>query len=461
MELSLSQIYVAPDRQRKDLGDVASLAASIAANGLLQPVVVTPLPDGRYKLQAGERRLRAHQHLQRETILVTLLSDLSPHQQELIELEENVRRKELTWPEYVAAVSRFVDLAEGQTAQEVSASLQLPSSTISKMQTVAKGLLEMPKLATASSWSSAYTVYSSELTKRSEAIFEEAITSISSLGELAQEERQEELPFAEKLSHPPSVEQLEARDAIVPPPPRANEYAVHTSFLEWAPTYEGKRFNLIHCDFPYGLNMDTANLQGSSTRWDLEGGRYDDSPELFDALLKTFIKHRDNFIADSAHIIFWLPFKRIHQVSRMFEACNFTVCEVPLLWHKSDGAGIAPDVRRQPRRTYEIALFATRGDRNIKKVKAASFSSPTTKLHHLSEKPLPVVTHFLEMICDEHSEVLDPTAGSGTALEAALRLGATRVLGLDTLHQHVAHINSRCNALAPASDLGDLNITDL
>jgi hypothetical protein len=54
----IDQIIVGP-RFRKDLGDLASLAASIDELGLLQPIVVRP--DG--ILIAGERRLRAAQLL--------------------------------------------------------------------------------------------------------------------------------------------------------------------------------------------------------------------------------------------------------------------------------------------------------------------------------------------------------------------------------------------------------------
>jgi ParB family transcriptional regulator, chromosome partitioning protein len=46
-------------RIRKDMGDLAALAASIKELGLLQPIVV--FPDGRLVL--GERRLRAAQLL--------------------------------------------------------------------------------------------------------------------------------------------------------------------------------------------------------------------------------------------------------------------------------------------------------------------------------------------------------------------------------------------------------------
>ena len=57
------------ERHRRDMGDVAGLAASMAELGLLQPVVVRP--DG--TLIAGERRLRAAQLLGWTEIPVTVV----------------------------------------------------------------------------------------------------------------------------------------------------------------------------------------------------------------------------------------------------------------------------------------------------------------------------------------------------------------------------------------------------
>jgi ParB family transcriptional regulator, chromosome partitioning protein len=50
-----------PNQPRRDFDDEAllALAESVKARGILQPVVVRPLADGRYELIAGERRLRA------------------------------------------------------------------------------------------------------------------------------------------------------------------------------------------------------------------------------------------------------------------------------------------------------------------------------------------------------------------------------------------------------------------
>lgn len=454
MQVPYNLIFVSDDRQRKTLTGITELAESIKQHGLITPLCVT-LEDGKYKLVAGERRYRAIGTLGWPEVTVNLFESLSKTDQEIIELEENVRREDLPWPDRINATARLVE-AYSLPQSEAALKLQIPIATLSKMITLASGMKSNPKLSFASSWTSAYQALIDQQKKQSDATFESILGDVGSLeveldagGEIIS------VSSAGRSNSTPSVEATGSTPSAEPPasggvPVPSNTYAALHSFLDWAPTYEGKRFNLIHCDFPYGLNMDTANLQGSSVRWDATDGRYSDSPELFDDLVEVFFEKQNRFVADSAHCIFWLAHKNFGKIWSRFKYFGWIPCEVPLIWHKSDGKGIAPDPRRQPRRTYEIAVFASRGDRTIAKVKDASFSSPTTKEHHLSEKPLAVVTHFLEMCVDETTEILDPTCGSGTALEAALRLGASRALGLDVLPEHVAYTNRRCAAISSA-----------
>jgi ParB-like chromosome segregation protein Spo0J len=90
-KMLISQISVG-DRRREDLGDVAGLATSINRYGLLHPVVV----DATGALVAGERRLRATESLGESWIEVKQLDELSDAELREIELEENLRRKDLT-----------------------------------------------------------------------------------------------------------------------------------------------------------------------------------------------------------------------------------------------------------------------------------------------------------------------------------------------------------------------------
>ena len=61
--LPVAQIEPHPDQPRRHFDEDAleELAKSIAARGVIQPVIVRPLSAGRYQLVAGERRWRAAQ----------------------------------------------------------------------------------------------------------------------------------------------------------------------------------------------------------------------------------------------------------------------------------------------------------------------------------------------------------------------------------------------------------------
>jgi len=104
LKLRISEIIVG-ERRREDLGDIEALAKSIRQYGLLHPIVV----DDKKRLVAGERRLEACKQLGWEEISVTFLGELTEEQLCEIELEENIRRKDLS--EYELSKS-MVELAE-------------------------------------------------------------------------------------------------------------------------------------------------------------------------------------------------------------------------------------------------------------------------------------------------------------------------------------------------------------
>ena len=94
--VQISEIVPSPHQPRKIFNqpDIEDLAASIQEIGLLQPITVRRLNDG-YELIAGERRLRAHQFLEKKTIEV-LVVDASDQEVALLTLAENLKREDLT-----------------------------------------------------------------------------------------------------------------------------------------------------------------------------------------------------------------------------------------------------------------------------------------------------------------------------------------------------------------------------
>lgn len=104
--LQIAHIVIG-ERRREDLGDIDGLARSITRYGLLHPIVV----DDDNRLVAGERRLRACQQLGHSEIDVRRLAELTEPELREIELEENLRRKDLTEYERSKTITRRAHLA--------------------------------------------------------------------------------------------------------------------------------------------------------------------------------------------------------------------------------------------------------------------------------------------------------------------------------------------------------------
>ena len=124
--LPIDQIHPNPRQPRKRFEHeaTASLAESIRAQGIIQPVVVRPRPAGGYELVAGERRWRAAREANLET-LPALVRDAADRDALLLGLVENVAREELTPIEEARAFALLVDefdLSLGDIAERVGAS---------------------------------------------------------------------------------------------------------------------------------------------------------------------------------------------------------------------------------------------------------------------------------------------------------------------------------------------------
>jgi ParB family transcriptional regulator, chromosome partitioning protein len=108
-------------RTRFDETRIAELAQSIKLNGLVQPILVRRITEGRYQIVAGERRWRAVQHagLQRIPAIIREIPD-----EKMLELAliENIQRQELNAIEEAYAYKRLIEtlgLTQEAVAQRV------------------------------------------------------------------------------------------------------------------------------------------------------------------------------------------------------------------------------------------------------------------------------------------------------------------------------------------------------
>jgi len=398
----LSAIFVdRSTRQRKELRNIDELAESIMRLGLIHPPVITR--DG--LLIAGERRVTAMRQLGWTDTPVQFIDDLSEYELQSIEFEENVKRLDLTWQEEVDAVARFHELKAkhepGWTQERTADELGLSQSHTQRLLAVSKEM-DNEKVRSADKLTAAVNLVERSLSRRKTTQAADLSATISQVFEPA-------APTAEPTA--PTIPLINA------------------SFHEWQASYTGPKFNLIHCDFPYGINVAEGPRQNSSL-----SDFYEDTADVYFDLLHRLSLAMDNVVHESANLIFWFSMHHYSATLDILTRMGWTVNPFPLVWHKSDNSGVAPDPARWPRRTYETAFVASRGDRKLTMAgpKAASFAwAGREEKVHISQKPIPMLKHFMSMYCDEYSIVLDPTAGSGNAIKAAEQLGALSCLGLE------------------------------
>ncbi|MGD1108274.1 MAG: ParB/RepB/Spo0J family partition protein [Terracidiphilus sp.] len=107
-EIPLDLIDHNPFQTRSKVNEdqLAELAASIAANGVVQPVLVRPIAGGRFQLIAGERRWRASQ-IAGKTTVPAILRQVSDEQAMEITIVENLQRADLNPMEQARAFERL------------------------------------------------------------------------------------------------------------------------------------------------------------------------------------------------------------------------------------------------------------------------------------------------------------------------------------------------------------------
>ena len=378
------------ERQRREIteADIQDKASSISKIGLINPITI----ERSGRLRAGETRWLACKSLGWTHIAAQFIDDLSEPELQLLELDENVRRKALSWQDECDAIAKYhalksaieLDWSQTKTADSLGMSAMYVGERLAVKKELAK---PESRVHAATKFSEARNIVA-------------RTASRAAASELA------------TLENKPD-------DRTVP--------LLNVDFNLWQPTYDGPKFNFIHCDFPYGINADNQQ-QGANVA---TLGGYADGLDVYQELLATLARAMENVVAESAHLIFWYSMRHHNFTERTLNEMGWSVNPFPLIWHKSDNAGLLPDPQRGPRRVYESAFFASRGDRRIVSAISNAISSPATKLIHMSEKPLPVLRHFFRMVVDEYSNVLDPTCGSAGAIRAASQAGAASVLGLE------------------------------
>ncbi|HEX2216363.1 MAG TPA: ParB/RepB/Spo0J family partition protein [Xanthobacteraceae bacterium] len=138
--LAVADIEPHPEQPRRHFDEAAldELAQSIAARGVIQPIVVRPVGKGRYQLVAGERRWRAAQRARLHEI-PAIVRDVDNAEVAILALVENLQREDLNPVEEARAYQRLGD-EQKLTQQDIAGLVDKSRSHVANMMR----LLDLP-----------------------------------------------------------------------------------------------------------------------------------------------------------------------------------------------------------------------------------------------------------------------------------------------------------------------------
>lgn len=406
--ISLSDIVISPDRQRKEFieADLVELAESIEQMGLFHPIVVRE-QDGQTVLVAGERRLRAvsdmydlgrtfkhdNQPVELGKIPCVSLGELGELEREEAELEENIKRVNLTWQERAAATARLTALRGKQHIRD-----GLPAPTVAAIATEIRGSSEG---------------VNQETTRR----------EIIVARHLADPEVRAAKNVNEAFKVLKRKEENKRNVQLAAEVGKTFSGASHTllnddtlGWLERAP--EGV-FDVILTDPPYGMGADEFGDSGGKAAG---AHGYEDSQEVFETCLAAAVLHFGRICKAQAHLYWFCDIDKFHVSRTAFEAAGWWVHRTPLIWHKMSGSRV-PWPEHGPQRKYEILLYAVKGKKPVTHIYPDMISCQADdNLGHGAQKPVALYQNLLQRSVRPGDQVLDCFGGTGTILVAAHEL---------------------------------------
>lgn len=403
-------------RQRREIpaSHIKSLRESILKVGLLHPPVCWwDETAGKWVLSAGECRVRTIQeiaaaklpfwHANQEVlpgqIPITPLREAVELLAFEAELDENVRRLDLTWQDRARAYSDLhtMRLTENpkQTLAETKAEL---------VELHAPSLHSGAPMKTANS--NANEIREAQVI--AENLDDEKIAGARNAREALQLiYRREEEKINAALIKRSLSENVRKSDLMLH----------HGGMEDILPTIRDGTVDLIIADPPYGI---AASSGGFSARTVVHH-HYEDTPEIAKSLIVTILTEGFRLTKARANIFIFCDIDNFPYLKTVASNLGWVPFRRPLVWRKSESEGMAPWGGSGPRLTTEFFFYATKGQRGMNASPIDVFDFKRVGRHeriHGAEKPVELLRQLIECTTLPGDVVLDPCCGSGSTLVA-------------------------------------------
>ncbi len=419
---------IVEERQRKNYDPMAltELANSIRERGLIHALVVRP--DGK-TLITGGRRLKVLSDPMRNLsagltyvgnpvpqgmVPVIRATSEDPLEWEELELDENIRRKDLTWQELAETTAR---LEAVRKARRESALTQIENSPDPYLA----GIEAPPQVTNASL---AIETRGTDSPAAVTAVRQELI--VARHLDDPEVRAAPDLKSAMKvLKKKDEARNLLALGAMVGKTFSAELHKVYNvNCLEWmaaeAAKPDGARFDIILTDPPYG--MGAHEFGDGAGRLEGIEHHYDDSYEAWKLLMDGphgWCNLSHQIAKPEAHAYVFCDFDRFHELKAMMQSAGWYVFRTPLINVKTN-SGRVPLPDQGPRRQYEICLYAIKGKKRVNSIKSdVIVTEADEQLSHGAQKPVALYSELLSRSVKPGDHVLDSFGGTGTLLPAA------------------------------------------
>lgn len=441
------KLVVPPDRQRQEFNmeKLEDLATSIDANGLIHPPAVRyDAETNTYTLVAGERRWRAMGTLIElgkqircgrfvaipGDIPVLDLGRMTDAQAFEAELSENIDRENLTWQERSRAEFKLHSFRSAQ-AEEAG----LPPQTL---QATATEVLQRKNPEAHVAAGSALTDVATRI-QLAQFLDDPDVAAAKSQKDAVKVVRQKQQAKQNAVA-------AQAFDSLaagaVPHTLLAGPMEVHMGDLA------SESFDVLLTDPPYGIDAQAFGEQSGI------GHNYNDSQDYFEGLIGRLAEESFRVCKPQAHAYVFCDPRRFEFIKLQFELSGWSVWYAPLIWAKGNGMLPRPD--HAPRRTYECILFASKGDKPVKRVAHDVISiSAVRGLQHGAQKPVELYVDLLARSCSPGDKVLDAFAGSGTIFPAANRAKVVAT-GIELEPANINICKTRMTATEDENELPEL-----
>ena len=415
--IPIDKIVVGENRQRREFKQDAlhELGESISRLGLMHAPVVRPTGGGSWALVAGERRLRAIKDLGELGVLYKFNGEVVPAGQLPVvslgelnvldaweaELEENIRRTDLTWQERAKATASLIHLRQEQAADRGEAAPPVSSvareihglsadeplgdrGTNVRNEAIVARFLHDPEVAAAGSAKEAFKILKQKEEKR----------------------KNESLAMSVGKTFNSDAHRL-----------------IHWDCLLWMREAAPEQFDVILTDPPYGISADKFNNSGIGVS--AKAHFYDDSYEEWQRLICEFAEESFRLAKSEAHLYAFCDLDRFVEFRSLLSEAGWTVHRTPLIWHNPNGFR-APWPDKGPQRKYELILYAVKGGKKTLSLQSDVIECrKDTAEGHPAQKPVELLTNLLRRSVRPGDKVFDPFAGSGSTIIACHELKLT------------------------------------